>query len=162
MENAFYQPFCDLAVSPLQNPNRKLLERPLKMKKIVKFMTILVLATVLCTLLSGERMRWTFIRKLWTTTSSQNLYDIPPELDKSSVEYPTAIREAGVEGRVLVKIVVGVNGQCKSATIARSSGWAVLDSAAIESVMNYSFKPAMYKGQAVEATISLPLLFQRH
>ena len=33
MENAFYQPFCDLAVSPLQNPNRKLLVRPRKRPK---------------------------------------------------------------------------------------------------------------------------------
>ena len=30
MENAFYQAFCDLAVSPLQNPNRKLLGRARK------------------------------------------------------------------------------------------------------------------------------------
>ena len=33
MENAFYQAFCDLAVSPLQNPNRKLLVRPRKRPK---------------------------------------------------------------------------------------------------------------------------------
>ncbi len=56
--------------------------------------------------------------------------------------YPRAAARAGVEGRVLVEIVVDDQGRIVSSRVLRSSGHAVLDRAALKAVASIAKVPA--------------------
>lgn len=77
----------------------------------------------------------------------------------STVKYPPLARKAGLEGLVVVKIVVNADGSPSDPTILKSPGSA-LESAAIEAVMKQRFKPGKQRGRAVAAYMSIPVRFQ--
>ena len=67
---------------------------------------------------------------------------------------------AGVQGRVLLRILVGIDGRPVEVTIDRSSGNKNLDRTAREHVLrNWVFKPAMRDGHAVQAYGLVPIDF---
>lgn len=70
--------------------------------------------------------------------------------------YPRSARERGVEGVVTLRVVVEANGEISDITIARSSGSALLDRAAVAAVEKWEFRPATMRGQPVRSTLDLP------
>lgn len=77
----------------------------------------------------------------------------------AAVKYPSLARQAGLEGLVIVKIVVNADGTPSDPTILKSPGSA-LDSAAIDAVMQQRFKPGRQRGRAVAAYMAIPVRFQ--
>lgn len=77
----------------------------------------------------------------------------------SDVTYPQLARQAGLEGLVIVKIVVNADGTPSDPTILKSPGSA-LDTAAIDAVMKQRFKPGKQRGRAVAAYMAIPVRFQ--
>ena len=77
----------------------------------------------------------------------------------AAVKYPQIARQAGLEGLVIVKIVVNADGVPSDPTILKSPGTA-LDEAAIEAVMQQRFKPGRQRGRAVAAYMAIPVRFQ--
>ncbi len=77
----------------------------------------------------------------------------------ADVQYPKLARQAGLEGLVIVKIVVNADGIPSDPTILKSPGTA-LDSAAIDAVMKQRFKPGRQRGRAVAAYMAIPVRFQ--
>ena len=77
----------------------------------------------------------------------------------ASVEYPHIARKAGLEGLVVVKIVVNPDGTPSDPTVLKSPGKA-LDTAAIDAVMKQRFKPGRQRGRAVAAYMAIPVRFQ--
>lgn len=75
------------------------------------------------------------------------------------VQYPTLARQAGMEGLVVVKIVVNADGTPSDPVILKSPGSA-LEKAAIEAVMKQEFKPGRQRGRAVAAYMAIPVRFQ--
>lgn len=74
--------------------------------------------------------------------------------------YPTASRRLGEEGTVVVRVVVGTDGRVVRASIARSSGSARLDEAALKrALVAWRFVPALRDGVPVEAERELPVTF---
>ena len=74
--------------------------------------------------------------------------------------YPRDEARAGVQGRVLLRILVGIDGRPVEVSIDRSSGNKNLDRTAREHVLrNWVFKPAMRNGQAVQAYGLVPIDF---
>jgi periplasmic protein TonB len=73
--------------------------------------------------------------------------------------YPAEARRRGYEGTVLLNIQVLAGGAVGEVTIARSSGYDMLDDAAVEAVKQWRFAPAKVGGQAVEANVTLPVQF---
>lgn len=68
--------------------------------------------------------------------------------------YPAAERKAGIEGTVILRITVGVDGSVKDAQIAQSSGNEELDRvAAICAKAHWRYRPAKKNGVPVEAQI---------
>jgi protein TonB len=75
------------------------------------------------------------------------------------LEYPDIARKAGMEGLVVVQIVVEPDGKPANPVIARSAG-EVLDKAAIEAVMKLSFKPGKQRGVPVRVRMAIPIRFR--
>lgn len=75
-------------------------------------------------------------------------------------EYPAQARRRGIEGRVVLQVVVAVTGQVERVTVADSSGSKLLDRAAYQAVKRWRFQPAKRFGIATEDTITLPITFR--
>lgn len=75
------------------------------------------------------------------------------------LEYPEIARQAGVEGLVVVQVVIEPDGSPSNPEIARSAG-EVLDKAAIEAVMQLEFVPGKQRGKSVRVKMALPIRFK--
>ena len=74
--------------------------------------------------------------------------------------YPAFARRLGHEGRVVIRIQVLSSGEVAAASIERSSGYAVLDEAALATIKRWRFRPAQRVGQPVDATLNVPINFK--
>jgi len=73
--------------------------------------------------------------------------------------YPTAAREQGLEGVVVLGVLVGVNGRAVEIAVRTSSGARTLDDAAVDAVTRWRFAPAREGRKAVESWVEVPLKF---
>jgi protein TonB len=74
--------------------------------------------------------------------------------------YPAIVREAGIDGTVHVRVLVGVNGKVKNAYVV--DGPAALRDAALASARTAIFKPALQGVHPVEAWVVMPITFRLH
>lgn len=75
-------------------------------------------------------------------------------------DYPPAAQRRGLEGQVVLKVHVLASGQPDSVTVARSSGHAILDDAAIKAVVQWAFAPARRGQAAIDGWVQVPLTFK--
>lgn len=76
-------------------------------------------------------------------------------------DYPIQALRAGIQGTVLLKVLVGASGQPVEVMVARSSGSRVLDDAARRHVLaTWRFHPATRDGHAIEAWALVPVQFK--
>jgi len=75
------------------------------------------------------------------------------------LEYPSIARQAGMEGMVVIRIVVEPTGIPSHPEVARSAG-DVLDQAALDAVMKLRFKPGRQRGQPVRVRMAIPIRFK--
>lgn len=73
--------------------------------------------------------------------------------------YPDIARQAGIEGMVVVQIVVGPDGVPYDPVVARSAG-EVLDVAATKAVMQLRFEPGRQRGKPVSVRLAIPIRFR--
>lgn len=87
----------------------------------------------------------------------------PKPLAGERVEYPVELWDQDVEGTVLIRVLVGVEGRADSVEVARSSGHEALDSAAASGARAMNFEPARRSadGAAQRVWISLPVMFSK-
>lgn len=74
--------------------------------------------------------------------------------------YPEAAIAAGWEGEVLLRVHIDRSGHVERVDVARSSGHAVLDGAAVLAVSRWRGQPAYAGGVAVATVEVLPVRFQ--
>ena len=74
--------------------------------------------------------------------------------------YPVRARQAGVEGRVLLAVVVRRDGRVHEVSLVSSSGNGLLDSAAMRAVRKWFFQPATLNGRAVDSQLRVPVRFE--
>lgn len=74
------------------------------------------------------------------------------------VEYPDLARKAGLEGTVVIKIVVSPEGKPTQPEVLKSVH-KVLDDAAINGIMQLQFEPARQRNRLVSVWISIPVVF---
>ncbi len=76
------------------------------------------------------------------------------------VEYPKLAKEAGVEGRVIVKALIDADGKVRK-TLVEYTDNSLLNQAAIDAIKNYKkFTPAIQNNKPVMVWISIPLRFK--
>jgi protein TonB len=73
--------------------------------------------------------------------------------------YPAAARAQGLEGVVVLSVLVRRDGHVDEARVAVSSGATMLDEAALAAVQTWLFAPATRGGLAVESVVEVPLKF---
>ena len=98
------------------------------------------------------------------TSSVESTADQPPVAVNpvSPMQYPQALLEQGIEGRVLLRLFVDSTGRLltDSTRIAESSGYPALDSAALRGAAGLRFSPALRHGQPVAAPFLQPVHFR--
>ena len=75
------------------------------------------------------------------------------------LEYPEIARQAGIEGLVVVQIVVGPDGLPYDPVTVRTGG-QVLDEAAVMAVMALKFIPGKQRSKAVPVRLAIPIRFR--
>ena len=74
-------------------------------------------------------------------------------------EYPPLLREEGIGGRVLVRLLVSETGQVLDSRVAQTSGYTELDAAALRVAGSFQFTPALNGDERVRVWIQLPITF---
>jgi protein TonB len=80
-------------------------------------------------------------------------------LNNTPPAYPLAARRMGLQGRVVLQVEVLAAGRCGRIAIQTSSGYAMLDNAALEAVKSWRFVPARQAGNAVDKWFIIPVQF---
>jgi len=84
-----------------------------------------------------------------------------PIYDKNpSPEYPLIARRRGLQGTVVLEVLVNRNGRVGDLRVFNSSGYKVLDRAAAESVREWIFRPAIKGNENIEMWVRVPVCFQ--
>jgi protein TonB len=74
-------------------------------------------------------------------------------------EYPIASRRRREEGVVLLNVAVDVSGTPTAISLNRSSGYPLLDRAALDAVRRWTFEPARSGGVAMLSLVVVPVRF---
>lgn len=74
--------------------------------------------------------------------------------------YPAALRRAGKEGSVAVRVRVGAAGRAELVEVAESSGFAAFDSAALEAVKRWIFAPAQTASGPISSWVTFKVTFR--
>jgi TonB family protein len=97
-------------------------------------------------------------------TTGMGVYDQSPEpvegfvaIQKKMI-YPEIQRQAGIEGKVFVKLLITEQGDIETAEIIKSANPA-MDSAAIHALTGLKWKPARKQEQPVKVSIVVPVVF---
>ena len=86
----------------------------------------------------------------------QAKYDAGGRIDFFQVELA---RQAGLEGMVVVNVIIDETGKPESARVVRSVA-EVLDKAAVEAVMKQRFEPGRQRNRPVRVEMAIPVRFQ--
>lgn len=73
--------------------------------------------------------------------------------------YPPESRRAGQQGVVLIAVEVTADGRAASVQLSRSSGFPLLDAAALQAVRRWTFEPARTAGLPVASRVEIPVRF---
>lgn len=88
----------------------------------------------------------------------------PPRVDTSGVNmqpnYPASAIPGREQGAVIMNVSVLDDGTVKKVMLAKSSGYADLDSAAVNAVMHWKFRPALENGEPVDGETAVQIAFQ--
>lgn len=99
-----------------------------------------------------------------SVTAPQDVHfvDERPELiSHPEIRYPEALRQAGIEGRVMVETVLDTLGRAEigSTRLAGSSAHALFEVEALRVVIGSRYKPARVDGRAVRVRVQVPVNF---
>lgn len=89
------------------------------------------------------------------TVQATPLYRVNPP-----PRYPRLARRRGLEGTVLLEVLVDRNGRVREVRVQASSGHPILDRAAFKGVRNWRFSPGTIDGQPSDMWIRVPVRFQ--
>jgi len=74
--------------------------------------------------------------------------------------YPEMALRRHEAGRVMLRVSVSAHGRPLEVDVAQSSGFPILDAAALSAVRQWQFVPAMQAGTPVAAVAEVPVRFQ--
>ncbi len=89
-------------------------------------------------------------------------YDEPPmPVKKVSPAYPEIARKAGFEGRVIINILVDVDGKVKNAVVLKDVPNSGFGEAAVAAAKQWEFLPAIYQGKPIKVWTSQTFKFDK-
>ncbi len=75
-------------------------------------------------------------------------------------EYPYPARRMGQEGRVMLQVEVRPDGSVGELRLEQSSGYGMLDRAAMATVRKWHFEPPQHEGERAISLIRVPITFE--
>lgn len=81
-------------------------------------------------------------------------------LNNPAPAYPISAKSRNIQGKVLIDVVVKVDGTPEHVVISRSSGSKALDESALEAVKRWRFIPARRGNEVVQANVVVPVEFK--
>ncbi len=75
-------------------------------------------------------------------------------------DYPAQAQDRGMQGQVILKVHVLASGHADNVTVAKSSGFRILDDAAVKAVLAWSFDPAKRGQTPIDGWVKVPLNFK--
>jgi periplasmic protein TonB len=85
---------------------------------------------------------------------------IPLQHTNDPPSYPRAARRRGMEGLVEINALVDKQGKVKEQQLYQSSGYTILDRAALKAVRKWRFDPGIKNGTICEMWVKVPVRFQ--
>lgn len=86
---------------------------------------------------------------------------VPPKPTKRVMpRYPAAAKSVGAAGKIVVRVVVGVDGKVVGATILSSFGNPACEEEALAAARQWEFDPATKNGEPFEQKMSIPFDFK--
>jgi len=101
------------------------------------------------------------IETTWENRITQDsiVYARPRYKENPLPDYPRLARTRGYQGRALLRVEVMENGNPGRIEIEESSGFEVLDAAALRSVKGWTFVPGTINGKGTKQWIRVPIRF---
>ena len=93
-------------------------------------------------------------------------YDSAPEpiggqaAMQKNLKYPEIARRAGVEGTVIIQVLIDTKGNVVKTQVARSLGNNGCDEAATLAIKKTKWKPALQRDKPVQVWVSIPVIFK--
>jgi protein TonB len=100
-----------------------------------------------------------------STDQSQEFYafDEAPVLIKFvNPKYPDLARQAGIEGTVLLNVLVGDDGKVLQVSVIQSDVTPAMEKSAQEAARQFLFRPAKQRTVPVKARMAVPIRFKLH
>lgn len=92
---------------------------------------------------------------------SQDAVDTPPQaMATGSFAYPPAAKKKGIQGHVLLSVLVDESGAVVEAQVLESSPPGVFDASALEGIRRWRFSPARHQGKPVKTWVQQKIVFQ--
>jgi protein TonB len=87
--------------------------------------------------------------------ATQPRFRVPP----SPPHYPQAARQRRQEGTAIVEVQLDISGAVQRISLQHSSGFALLDRAALQAAGRWQYLPRTVNGQGVAHTVRIPVRF---
>jgi len=95
-----------------------------------------------------------------TPPAIQTQPQIPEYLNNPQPLYPLAAKRRGMQGQVLLEVTVTTTGTASKVIVKQSSGFKILDKAAVTAVASWKFVPAMNNATPIKAVVEIPIRFE--
>jgi protein TonB len=82
-----------------------------------------------------------------------------PSVRNKKPDYPEIAQRRGWTGTVYLELDLDDRGQVTSARLLQSSGYALLDDAALDAARTWRYTPATLNGQPVAVTVPVPIVY---
>ena len=91
---------------------------------------------------------------------TEDTVDEPPRASyRPPLKYPDYARKRGINGHVLLNLLVNATGEVEDVKLLTSEPQGLFDQVAINSVKEWSFDPATYKGSPVKVWVKQKISF---
>jgi len=93
-------------------------------------------------------------------------YDEPPSpiggfgSIQKALKYPEIARKAGIEGKVIVQVLVSEKGKVIDVRVIKSLGHSGCDEAAVKAIRSVKWNPAMQRDKPVKVWVAIPVIFR--
>lgn len=80
-------------------------------------------------------------------------------LNNPAPSYPAISRRLGEQGKVVIRVLIGRDGNPLQAELHQTSGYARLDQAALRAVMDWRYVPGRQDGKSQDMWFNVPINF---
>lgn len=91
--------------------------------------------------------------------TEETVDEVPRATYRPPLQYPDYARKRGINGHVLLNLLVNATGEVEEVKLLRSEPEGLFDQVAMSSVREWSFDPAMYKGSPVKVWVKQKISF---